>query len=140
MAASEYLADALLGWLKGTAMPTAPTGLFLQLHTGSPGVLGTSAICQSTITGSTDRTSVLQIDLGAVIAIPAGGFECPNTAAITITASSVSPTPVLVSHISLWDALTAGNCLQFDPLALITEVRLGDLVKFDPATFSVSAL
>jgi hypothetical protein len=121
-------------------MPTAPTGLFLQLHTGNPGTAGTNNVAQSTITGSANRTPVTQSDLGAVTAISAGGFECPNATAITVTSSSVSATAVLVSHVSLWTAITGGNCLQFDALALTTEVRFGDLVKFDPATFSVSVL
>jgi hypothetical protein len=140
MAASTYLATALLDWIKGTTMPAAPSILYLQLHNGSPGVAGTSSIVQSTITGSANRTLVPQVDLGSVTPIVSGGFERVNANAIIVTSSSVNGASVFVSHVSLWTAITGGNCLQFDPIATTTEVRFGDLVKFDPSTFSVSCL
>jgi hypothetical protein len=140
MASSQYLATAILTWIKGTAMPAAPTQLYLSLHDGNPGVLGANNNVQSTVTGSANRTPIIQADLGAVVAIPGGGFERLNTTAIIVTNSAVNASSVFVSHGALWDAISGGNCLQFDALAVTTEVRLNDLVKFDPASFSVSCL
>lgn len=41
-AMSDYLEDALLGWFKGTAFPTAPATVYIGLFTALPGDTGSS--------------------------------------------------------------------------------------------------
>lgn len=48
---STYVGDALLNWVKGTAMPTAPTGVHVSLWNGDPDASGTE------VTGTVGLTS-----------------------------------------------------------------------------------
>lgn len=56
---STYVGDALLNWIKGTAMPTAPTGVFVSLWNGDPDSAGTQ------VTGTVGLTTQA-VTFGAV--------------------------------------------------------------------------
>lgn len=137
---SQYLASEILDWVTGGAFPAAPTTLAINIHNGNPGPAGTLNSIQATITGSANRTLISQLDIGSVVPVTPEGFEKLNTAVITITGSAVNGSPLVASHASLWDAQTGGNLLFYDVLAAPQEVRTGDLVKFDPATFSIASI
>lgn len=89
-------ANVWLNWIRGTNA-TAPTGIYVKLHTGDPG----SAGANSAAAGSTTRVV-------ATFAAPSGG-------AIALTGTNPSwtngGTSETLSHISVWDASTAGNFL-----------------------------
>jgi hypothetical protein len=89
-------ADNILAWLcTATAMPTAPTGLFIQLHTGEPGAAGTANIS----VGSTTREA-------AGFAAPSGGVASQSGTAPSWTNGGTSET---ISYISYWGAATSGT-------------------------------
>ena len=137
---SQYLATKVLDWVKGTAFPTVPTGLFITIHSASPTNDGSAANITSTVTGNSNRIQIPQADLGNVTAVGGGGFERLNTAAVIITNSPVNGSSAFASHAALWDANSGGNLLFQDALSVVTEIQFGDLVKFDPSTFSVRCI
>lgn len=108
---SNYLENKLLDHALGTTAFTMPTNAYVKLHTGDPGEDGT-------LNAATETTRVVT---GAMSA--ASGGTSDNDAAITW--SSVSTTETY-SHISIWDALTAGNCLFVGPMGASVAVTAGD--------------
>ena len=94
---SNYAENLLIQWLMTTNSVTRPTAWYLALHTGDPGETGASnevsgsgyARQQATFAGSNDT-----VDNDATETFTASGG---NWGAIT--------------HMSIWDALTTGNCL-----------------------------
>lgn len=137
---SQYLASEILDWVTGGTFPSAPTALAINIHGSNPGPTGTAGSIQSAVTGSVNRTLVSQLDVGIIVPVTPEGYEKLNTAVITITGSAVNGSPLVASHASLWDAQTGGNLLFYGPLAAPQEIQTGDLVKFDPATFSVASI
>jgi hypothetical protein len=91
-------ANAFLNWLfNGTAMPTAPAALYIQLHTADPGAAGTTAVA-----GNATRK-----DLRAALATASGG-AITSDVALTWTAGEVD-TSEDYTHWSAWDDPTAGT-------------------------------
>lgn len=140
MAFSQYLATKILDWVKGTAFPSAPSSLYITIHSANPGVDGAASNITATVTGSSNRIALPQADLGNVITVVSGGFERLNTQAIIVTNSAVNVSSAFASHAALWDANSSGNLLFYDALSVVTEIKYGDLVKFDPSTFSVRTI
>lgn len=89
-------ANVWLNWIRATNA-TAPTAIYVKLHIGDPG----SAGANNAAAGSTTRVV-------AAFAAPSGG-------AIALTGTSPqwtnASTTETLSHISVWDASTAGNFL-----------------------------
>jgi hypothetical protein len=137
---SQYLATQVLNWVRGTTMPAAPTGLFITIHSASPTNDGSAANITSTVTGSSNRIQLPQADLAAVTSVGGGGFERLNAQTVIITNSAVNGSSAFASHAALWDANSGGNLLFQDALSVVTEIQFGDLVKFDPSTFSVRCI
>lgn len=93
---SANVATPWLNFFRATNI-TAPTGLFVKLHTADPGAAGTTAAAA----GSTTRVVVTE-------AAPSG-----NAIALTGTQPvwTNGGTTETITHISVWDAVTAGNFL-----------------------------
>lgn len=98
-------ANVATGWLNSLRATnfTAPVGSFVKLHTADPGSAGATAAA----VGSTTRVTV-------AFAAPSG-----NAIAMTGTAPSWTNggTSETLTHISVWDAVSAGN---FDYSAALT--------------------
>lgn len=120
---SQYLADELIDWVKGTNMPAAPAAVYVALFNGDPTGAGTEIT--NTIKGSTTRDAIA---LGAVTT--SGNFrQADNTAVITITASASAG--ATADYAAIFDAATAGNLLSYDTLTASKTITTGDEVKFD---------
>jgi hypothetical protein len=95
MSFSDYLENKLIAHTYGGAAFTQPTAWWVKLHTGDPGEAGTSNAA-----AETTRKQVTSWTVST------------NTAT---SASSVSwtsyPATETVTHVSVWDASSAGNCL-----------------------------
>lgn len=96
-AMSNYLEDALLDHVLGTASLTQPSGVHAQLHTGDPG-----EDCTASVATETSRQ--------AVSFSAAASKSITNDAATSWT--TVAATEVY-THFSLWDASTGGNPLFY---------------------------
>jgi hypothetical protein len=115
---SNYAESAIMDALFNNASPAALqlSNRYVKLHTADPGEAGTTAAA-----GETTRKSLTSA------ATSNGVFTSTND----LTWTSVSTTETY-SHISLWDASTAGNCLWVGALTASKAVTAGD-------TFVISA-
>lgn len=117
------VANRWLDWLFGTS-ETAPAASYIKLHTGDPGSAGTA-----NASAVTTRSAV-------TMASASGGSK-----SITGTNPSWSMTATeTISHISLWDASTAGTFLTSVALTASKSVASGDTLNLTSLTVSVSPL
>lgn len=114
--ASDYLENAAIDHLMGTASTASPAAVYVQLHTGDPGETGAANVA-----GETTRQAAT---------FTAASARSASSDADVVW-SSVSTTETF-SHVSIWDAATAGNCLYYGPLSSSVAVDAGD-------TFTVAA-
>lgn len=111
MSKSNYAETAVLDWLLGGATPTRPSARYLALHTADPGE-----------TGATGELSGNGYARQAVTFDPAASGATSNSSSHTFTASGGSWGTV--THFSIWDASSSGNCLYTG--ALTTSRTIGD--------------
>ena len=91
-------ADAWLNCIRsGGATRTVVAGLFVKLHTADPGPAGATAAA----VGSATRVAETQ-------AASSGGAIAQNGTAPVWTNGGTTET---ITHVSVWDAVTAGNFL-----------------------------
>lgn len=92
---TNYLENELLDHLLGTGAYTAPSTVYVKLHTGAPG--------ESAAVNAATETTRVAATFGA-----AASKAASNSAIVSW--SNVAATEVY-THFSLWDALTVGNPL-----------------------------
>jgi hypothetical protein len=113
MSISNYLenqwAKTLRGGGNGTNY-TAPAAVYVKLHTGDPGEDGTANAA-----GETTRKAI-------TFGVESGGVITSN---VLVEWTNVSTTETY-SHVSLWDASTAGNNLVNGALTSSKSVTAGD--------------
>ena len=120
--AATTLANNWLNMLRAVAF-TAPAGTFVKLHTADPGVAGATA------------PSVVTTRNSAVFNAAAGGAITLSTlGAYTMTATET------ISHISVWDAATAGNFLFSGVLTTAKAVVATDTLTFTSLTVSLAPI
>jgi hypothetical protein len=135
MAFSQYLADKILVWVKGSAFPSALSTVYIQLHSGDPGTAGTANNVHSTVTGSANRTSITTSTFSTVGSASGGGFEITNTVATQITTNAAGA--ATVTHFGVWDAVTGGNFLASGALTSSVDVVGGDTVQFNAGALAI---
>lgn len=109
MSYSNYLEDKINDAVcNHTALDV--TQVYVKLHIGDPGEDGTANAA-----GETTRKTA---SFGA-----SSGGVCTSDADIAWTSVSTAET---ISHISLWDASTGGNCLGSGALTASKVVAIGD--------------
>lgn len=117
------VANDVLDWLRGVAPPTI-AGLHVQLNTGDPGAAGT------------DNPSAVTSREQATMNAASGG-------SMTLASASGSwamTTSETISHISVWDAATAGNFLFSAILNTPRTVASGDTITLTALTVSHTPL
>lgn len=107
---SSAVANAMLNALDDAGTWTAPTEVWIKLHTGDPGAAGTS--------NAASNTTRKQTAFGSAAAGSA-------TTTTDLTWTSVSATESY-SHISAWDSSSGGNFLWSDALDTTRGVTAGD--------------
>jgi hypothetical protein len=113
---STTLANSILNHLRGGATWTAPSGLYVKLHTGDPGSAATANAA-----GNTTRQQ-------ATVGSAASGGTLSNSAQIQWTSVSTAET---YSHLSIWDASSGGNFLWSGAFTSGVAVSVG-------ATFTIA--
>jgi hypothetical protein len=106
-------AATLNSWLDGLCRSvtwTEPAGFFVKLHLGDPGAAGTANAAAHTTRQ-------------AVTFSASSGGAITNSAAVTFTPMAANET---ISHVSFWDASSAGTFLGSDDLAVSRAVLIGD--------------
>lgn len=120
--ATTTLADKWLNLLRGTAF-TAPAGTYVKLHTADPGAAGTTA--------PSAVTTRLQATFSAS---SSGAIALSNSPAFPMTATET------ITHISVWDASTAGNLLWTAALGTSRAVVSGDTLTMTTLGVALSPL
>lgn len=125
MAASTYLGDAILDWLKGSAAPAAPSSLYVSIHSSDPGGAGSNGDVTTAVLGG--RVELQQADLGAPTASPLGGRQISSTTTLTLTSSALSS--ATLTHYGIWSAQASGDFLVSGQLVAPVEVVSGDILR-----------
>jgi hypothetical protein len=111
--------------LSATAF-TAPAGAFIQLHVADPGVAGTT----SPSVGDATRKSI-------TYAAASAGSKAMNG---TLPVWTNGGTTETISHISSWDAVTAGNFLFSAALTASQAWVSGNTFTLNTLTISFSPI
>jgi hypothetical protein len=116
---STYTQNALLNWIKGTAMPTAPAAVYVGLFSADPTDAGTGTEVTTTV-----RTAGrVAATFGAIT----GNTSIANSADVDFGAAAGGAT---ASHFGLFSAATGGNLLASGALAEAKTIVATNLVKF----------
>lgn len=121
MSISNYAELKILDHATGKASWTAPTNVFVKLHTGDPGEDGTSNAAAETTRKQVSWNAASSGSIGA-------------SATLTWTNVSTSET---YSHWSLWDNVSAGNCIWTGSLSSNAAVTAGDTFEITALTLSL---
>lgn len=116
------LANAILNHLRGGTSWTQPAAIYVKLHTGDPGSAATA--------NASAVTTRLQVNFAAA----SGGAIALTGTAPQWTASATET----ISHLSFWDAATAGNVLCSSQLATPRSVVSGDTMTLNTCTISLA--
>jgi hypothetical protein len=119
------LANKWLDMLGATAF-TAPPSANVKLHTGDPGAAGTSAASVED-----ERKPLTWAAAGA-------GAKAITTTLPSWTTWDVGPETI--SHISVWDDITAGNFLYSFALTTAKAVTNGDTLNLTAHSISLTPL
>ncbi|WP_421849908.1 phage tail fiber protein [Oricola sp.] len=128
MPASTYLGNALLNHvLRGVAY-TAPTGVYVSLHTADPGLTGANEVS----TGSWPAYAREEAAQGGALAdaFAAASAKATENANEILWAANDGAGSVIVTHVGLWDAASGGNFLFGAALAAPKTVAVTDEIKF----------
>lgn len=120
--ATTTLANKWLDMLRGTAF-TAPSGTYIKLHTADPGAAGTA-----------NPSAVTTRSAATFSAASSGALALSNSPSFTMTATET------ITHISVWDASTAGNLLWTAALTTSKSVVATDTLTFTTLGVSLSPL
>lgn len=122
MSIANFLEDKLLDLVFNASAYAGQSTVYVKLHVGDPGEAGTSNAA-----GETTRKA---LSVGA----SSGGVV---TSDADVNWTSVSTTEVY-SHVSLWDAVSAGNCLWSGPLSTPKSVNAADNFSIPSGSLTVS--
>lgn len=122
MSFSDFLENELLDHVFAPAAYTAPTNIYVKLHTGDPGEDGTG--------NAATHTTRVEATFGT-----ASAGTISNDGAVSFTSLAGTET---ISYFSLWDASTAGNCLGSGALSASKAVTAGDTLTFAIGDIDVS--
>lgn len=122
---SNYLEDKILNWLTGSAMGSAPSGLYVRLFTADPTDAGSlTNECTTTIRGAGGVAATF-----GSISSGTGANTKANTAIVDFGTAAGAPSGP-VTHFGIFDAATAGNMLYSAALTTPRTVALGGAVSF----------
>jgi len=119
--AENAFANSLRGGGNGVNV-TAPAALYAKLHTGDPGEAGTS--------NAAVTTTRVEVQFGAA---SGGVVSLSNTPSWTNLANAET-----ISHLSIWDNSTAGNCWGKGALSSSVTVAVGDTLTISAFTITMA--
>jgi hypothetical protein len=119
---SASRANSILNVLRNTAYSAIATP-FVKLHTGDPGSAGTANAA-----GATTRNAITWN------AASGGSMTLATLSAFTGTTSET------ITHISIWDASTAGNFIESWALTASVPIINGSSLTFSTFTLSFSPI
>ena len=114
---SNYLETEILDHVFAGNAYTAPTTLYLALHTADPAEDGSGAEVSTAGTAYARQTVTFTVS---------GNTATTDAAVEYATATANFGT---VSHVAVWDASTAGNMLAFAALTSSKTIETGDVFR-----------
>lgn len=125
MSMSNYLENAIGNHvLRNTAL-TSPTTVYLAVHTADP-----------TETGATDEVSGNNYARKAItFGAPSNGVFTSNADVVFDQASGSWGT---ITHCTIWDAVSGGNCLYVGTLTASRSVPTGSILTFASGDVTVT--
>lgn len=122
---SQYLNNAWLNTIKSTGTSFNVAGsIYVQLHTANPGTAGTTSVSSTTtrqtITFTTATTGVL------------------NSSSSPSWTNWAGTNGEVVSHVSFWDATSAGNFLWSAALSASKTINTGDTFTLSSASLTIT--
>jgi len=123
MSISNYAELKMLEHATGKTSWTMPTTLYVKLHTADAGEDGTSSAASNTTRKSLAWASAAS---GSIATTGSPSAEWTSIA-----------TAETYSHWSLWDNLTAGNCIWTGALSSSASVAVGDTFQITTLTLTL---
>lgn len=120
MSLSNHAEDLLLDYLFGVSV-TQPPGIFVALHDGDPGETGANEVTTSEDSAYARKV----VTMGA-----SSSGQVLSTSAVTWTAGTVAA-DFDVTHASIWDTITGGNCLIIGALTATRTITGGTVLTFE---------
>ncbi len=120
--ATDYAENEIADYLGANGAPGAIANVYVKLHLGAPGETATANAAAET----TRVEATFNAASGGAVALTA-----------TVSWTSVSTTET-VTHVSLWDNLTAGNALAHGALGASVALTAGDDFDITALTITVT--
>lgn len=111
---SNYAENLVLNWVFTNGAATRPTAWHVALHTANP-----------TEVGNVGELSGNGYARQAATFAAASGGATENSGALTF-GPNTGTNWGSVTHISIWDASTAGNCIAYGALSSPVTINVGD--------------
>lgn len=127
---SNYLEDQITGWINGSAFASTLTGgTWVQLYTADPTDAGLH-------TGA--YLARVNVAANGWTRGTGGAGTLTNTSTITVTTNAASA--ATVTHVAVFDVVTAGagNMLFYGQLATSKTVAAGDEIKFNASGLTLT--
>lgn len=115
--------DLLVTWMFTATAVTRPTTWFVALHTADPGEVGSA----DEVTTGTDADYVRKSITFANPVASSGQVLSDASVSWTVNSGSAGYT---VTHASIWDASTAGNCLMKGQLPVSRTLAASGVLTF----------
>lgn len=125
-AASDYLETQLLKWALSANTVTRPTTWYLGLYTAAPTDAGGGTEVSTTGTAYARQT----------IAFTITGNSATNSAIITFPTATANWGTV--THIGIFDTLTAGNLLYWGTAAASKTITTGDTMQVNSSNITIT--
>jgi hypothetical protein len=122
MSLSNYLELELLDHIRGSAY-TVPSSLNVKLHLGDPGEDGTANAAAET------TRKVVTFSAAASGSMSGSGSPVAEWTNVSNTET--------YTHFSVWDNITAGNCLGAGSLSASAAVTAGDTFQLTSLTWTL---
>lgn len=123
---SNYLETEVLDHVFGGNAYTAPSTLYLALHTADPAEDGSGAEVSTTGTAYA-RTAVTFTVLGNTA-----------TSSAAVEYATATASYGTVTHVGVWDASTAGNLLAYAELTSSKAIETGDVFRVPSGDLTIS--
>lgn len=117
MSFSNYLETELLDHVFTNSAYTAPSTLYLALHTASPAEDGSGA--EVSTSGTAYARQTVTFTVSGNTATTSAAVEYPTATANFGT----------VTHVGVWDASTAGNLIAYAALTTSKTIETGDVFR-----------
>jgi len=126
MSFSNYLETEILDHVFGAAAYTAPSTLYVALHTANPDEDGSGAEVTTSGTAYARQT----------VTFTTSGNTTSNDAAVEFPTATANYGTV--SHVGVWDASTAGNLLAYAALSSSKTIETGDVFRIPAGDLDIT--